>query len=215
MKKKLLSLVLAGAMVASTSVSAFATTQEVITDGGNANVEITGKVANDQGNLPAGTLRVSIPTTATFMVTKEGVLEGTTITVRNEGDQNIDVYAEEFIDRTKEDGAGITVVQESALKDKKRTYVSLNLQGIYGSVYLKTENVDSNKKGLYKKRDLIDEATNDDLKLTSLTPGQSEGLKLQGNAGEKNDSSQPEQQVGKAVSDNFTLTLKIKKSATS
>lgn len=215
MKKKLLSLVLAGAMVASTSVSAFATTQEVITDGGNANVEITGKVANDQGNLPAGTLRVSIPTTATFMVTREGVLEGTTITVRNEGDQNIDVYAEEFIDRTKEDGAGITVVQESDLKSKKRTYVSLNLQGIYGSVYLKTEDVDSTKKGLYKKMDLMEEATDDALKLTSLTPGQSEGLKLQGNAGEKNDSSQQDQKVEKAVSDNFTLTLKIKKSATS
>lgn len=215
MKKKLLSLVLAGAMVASTSVSAFATTQEVTTDGGNANVEITGKVANDLGNLPAGTLRVSIPTTATFMVSKNGVLDGTTITVRNEGDQNIDVYAEEFIDRTKEDGAGITVVQESALRDKKRTYVSLNLQGTYRSVYLKTEDVGSNKKGLYKKMDLVEEATNDDLKLTSLTPGQSEGLRLQGNAGEKNDSTQQDQKVEKAVSDNFTLTLKIKKSATS
>lgn len=211
MKKKLLSLVLAGAMVASTSVSAFADT--VTTDGGNANVEITGKVVSDTGEEPAGTLRVSIPTAATFMVTEEGVLEGTTIRVTNEGDQNVDIFAEKFVDPIKEEAAGITVGPESNLKNKGKTYVSLRLQGKFGNVYLKTEEDGSSNKGLYKKMDLSEPATGDALKLTSLTPGQSEDLRLEGKAGEKRESDGNEFKVENPVSNNFTLTLKIKKSA--
>lgn len=210
MKKKLLSLVLAGAMVASTSVSAFAET--VTTDGGNANVEITGEVVSDTGVKPVGTLRVSIPTAATFMVTESGGLEGTKIRVTNEGDQNVDIFAERFVDPTKEEGAGITVGSENDLESKGKTYVSLRLQGKFGNVYLKTEEDGSSNKGLYKKIDLSEPATDDALKLTSLTPGESEELKLEGKAGKKRVSDGPQFKVENPVSNNFTLTLKIKKS---
>lgn len=209
MKKKLLSLVLAGAMVASTSVSAFADT--VTTDGGDANVEITGEVVSDSGVKPVGTLRVSIPTAATFMVTETG-LEGTKIRVTNEGDKNVDIFAERFVDPTKEEGDGITVGSENNLESKGKTYVSLRLQGKFGNVYLKTEEDGSNNKGLYKKMDLIEPATDDALKLTSLTPGESEELKLEGKAGKKRSADGDQFKVENPVSNNFTLTLKIKKS---
>ena len=211
MKKKFLSLMMAAAVVATTSVSAFAE-DRVLNNEGNVDVTITGKVMDDEGHEPAGTFKVTVPTTATFMVTQDGVLEGTKINVKNDGDQNIDVYAEQFKDLTKEDGAGITVVQESALKDKKRTYVSLSLQGKAGNVYLKTEN--GSGKGLYKNMALSEAASQEeDLKLTSVAPGHTEGLTLQGRAGEKNKTNDQENgKVEEAVSNNFTLTLKIKKS---
>lgn len=213
MKKKLLSLVLAGAMVAGSSVSAFAA-DTVLNAEGNADVTITGKVVDDRGNEPAGTIKVSVPTSATFMVNQQGNLQGTTINVTNNGDQNVDIYAEQFRDLTKEDGAGITVVAESALKSKKRTYVSLSLQGKAGNVYLKTE-TDGNGKGLYKNMALSEAAVQDaDLKLTSIAPGQTEGLRLQGRAGENNNAGgNQDQKVEQAVSNDFTLTLKIKKAA--
>lgn len=210
MKKKFLSLMMAAAVVATTSVSAFAE-DRVLSSEGNVDVTITGKVIDDEGNEPAGTFKVTVPTTATFMVTKAGVLEGTTINVKNDGDKNIDVYAEQFKDLTKEDGAGITVVPESTLNEKKRTYVSLSLEGKDGHVYLKTEN--GVGKGLYKNMALDQEATQNELKLTSVAPGHTEELTLQGRAGEKNkENAQDNGKVEKAVSNNFTLTLKIKKS---
>lgn len=214
MKKKFLSLMMAAAVVATTSVSAFAE-DRVLSSEGNAEVTITGKVVDDEGHEPAGTFKVSVPTTATFMVTQAGVLEGTKINVKNDGDQNIDVYAEQFKDLTKEDGAGITVVEESALKTKKRTYVSLSLEGTAGNVYLKTEN--GSGKGLYKNMALNDPAVQEeDLKLVSVAPGHTEKLTLQGRAGEKNkDNGTESDKVEEAVSNNFTLTLKIKKSTNS
>ena len=211
MKKKFLSLMMAAAVVATTSVSAFAE-DRVLSSEGNVDVTITGKVMDDDGREPAGTFKVTVPTTATFMVTQGGVLEGTEINVKNDGDQKIDVYAEQFKDLTKEDGAGITVVAESALKQKKRTYVSLSLEGKAGNVYLKTENAAG--KGLYKNMALDQPATQDeDLKLISVAPGHTEKLTLQGRAGEKNKDNDPDNsKVEEAVSNNFTLTLKIKKS---
>lgn len=209
MKKKFLSLMMAAAVVATTSVSAFAE-DRVLSSEGDVDVTITGKVVDDQGREPAGTFKVSVPTTATFMVTENSVLKGTKINVKNDGDQNIDVYAEQFKDLTKEDGDGITVVSENVLDGKKRTYVSLSLQGKDGNVYLKTE--DANGKGLYKKKDFSAPATQEELKLTSVAPGHTEELKLEGKAGKKNKTTAPQEgEVEEAVSNNFTLTLKIKK----
>ena len=216
MKKKLLSLVLAGAMVASTSVSAFAdkninkpdnTTPE-------ADVEITGQVASDSGNLPVGRFNVTVPTTAAFTVNEDGkFIVADKITIRNEGAQTIDVYAEKFVDSTKGDGDGITVVKDSELSEKKRTYVSLNIYGKSGNVYLKTEQ-DESGKGLYKDKEFNAPATTEaDLKLTSITSGQSGDLTLVGKAGEKVKNTD-EGRVENAVSNSFTLTLKIKKSTT-
>lgn len=219
MKKKLLSLVLAGAMVASTSVSAFAATpikvgngeitgaddQEYTTD-----VTIEGSVANDNGTLPAGTFNVTIPTKATFSVNEDGKLTGTTIKVSNKGKQSIDVYAEQFIDTTRSQGEGITVVAESELEQKDRTFVSLQVYGKSGSVYLKTEDT-NNAKGLYKTNKLQEVAADGYLKLISVAAGQEDNLTLTGKAGQ-DDSNLDEKVVNEGIKDEFTLTLRIKKS---
>lgn len=215
MKKKLLSLVLAGAMVASTSVSAFAAgTDKVIKDSDTSapttNVEITGEVLSNSGQRPEGKFNVTVPTAAMFTVTQQGNLQGTTIKVTNNGTQGIDVYADKFLDTQV--GAGIKVISESELNDADRTNVSLKLEGNVKTLFLKSESERSdNHTGLYKNADLQDanKATTDtDLKIANIKPNNEYDLTLSGSAGAGS------QQVSDAVSNNFTLTLKIKKSTT-
>lgn len=218
MKKKFLSLMMAAAVVATTSVSAFAddTTTNLTqseTSTPTANVTITGKVIDDEGNQPVGNFNVTVPTTAAFMVSKKGDLDGTKINIKNNGQQNIDVYAEKFVDTTRNDGDGITVVDEGLLGGKNRTYVSLKVHGSRGNVYLKTES-EAGKKGLYADKGLSREATTDDqLILTSIVAGQNADLTLDGKAGNKTKDDNESFAVTNAVSNDFTLTLKIKKSA--
>lgn len=209
MKKKLLSLVLAGAMVASTSVSAFAA-DNVINSSDNSepttNVTITGEVLNDSGVKPEGKFNVTIPTATSFTVNQKGKLQGTTITVSNKGTQDIDVYAEKFID-TK-NGTGISVVPETQLESSPRTSVSLTLEGNLNTLYLKSED-DGVNAGLYTNSALTDKATESSgkLKLANVKSQQEVPLTLSGKAGS---DSTP---IGQGVSNDFTLILKIKKSA--
>lgn len=219
MKKKLLSLVLAGAMVATTSVSAFASSPTPVSNGeitGEDNKEYTtdvtvqGSVASNAGTLPSTTFNVTIPTKAAFTVNENGILQGTTIKVSNKGTQNIDVYAYKFVDTTVEDK--IKVVPESELKTKDRANVSLTIGGKLNVLYLKSEQTNgTDKNGLYTDKALANKAQDDSLKLTSLAAGQSEELKLQGSAGEVNDHLD-ENIKANGLSDEFTLTLRIKKS---
>ena len=212
MKKKLLSLVLAGAMVASTSVSAFAEdkvirdpeTQDVQTE-----VSIQGRVANDSGELPEGNFNITIPTTASFTVSQNGDVITMPITVKNNGEQNIEVYAVKFADTTATEGRNITVTKQSDLKTKNRSYVNLNLRGNLKTVYLKSENLSDDSTGIYQEPTLENKATTEDqLKLAVINGRGSGDLTLEGRAGE--DSTTP---ITDALTDNFTLTLKIKKSA--
>ena len=81
MKKKFLSLMMAAAVVATTSVSAFA--QDRVIEGADtteqkAEIDITGQVLGDHGEVPAGTFNVSIPTTAAFTVNEKSNLESAT-----------------------------------------------------------------------------------------------------------------------------------------
>lgn len=232
MKKKLLSLVLAGAMVASTSVSAFAsgvgeTTEQapgtahvpVTEHVGNGeitgsddkqyttDVEITGQVLNNAGEIPPSTFNVTIPTTASFTVGKGNNVISTDITIKNNGTQNIDVYADKFIDLTPGQDKRITVVKETGLTGKTRNFVSLNLEGTMGIVYLKTEdNNNGDKNGVYHDAELLTPATGEDLKLTTISKEGTGKVTLKGTAGGD--------LTGNSVSDKFTLRLKIKKSAT-
>lgn len=214
MKKKLLSLVLAGAMVASTSVSAFAEANVTTPDNkdGSANVKITGVVENDGGERPAGTFQVTVPTTASFTVDQNGVfMAADQMTIKNEGPQTIAVYADKFVDSTKAIGEGITAVEERLLESKNRTYVTLNVYGSGGGVYLKTEDTsDSSKTGLYTDNTLTKKAENEELKLTTIQPGGSDNLTLAGKVGKLTKSDEGGN-VAKGVSNDFTLTLKIKK----
>lgn len=213
MKKKFLSLMMAAAVVATTSVSAFA--QDRVIEGADTTeqkteIDITGQVLGDNGEVPAGTFNVTIPTTAAFTVDQNAKLEGATIKISNRGTQNIDVYADSFVDLTKESGKGITAVEESLLKSKDRTFVNLKIYGRRGSVYLKTEQA-SDEKGLYKESSLSNKATNDDLRLTTIATGQEGVLTLEGKAGGDQSQLGDDVKTG-GVQDKFTLTLKIKKS---
>lgn len=220
MKKKLLSLVLAGAMVATTSVSAFAatisTTNGVI-NGSDENdyttdVEITGKVMSDAGKLPNGTLSVTVSTAASFVVDKDSNLEAGKIVIQNDGDQDIDVFAEKFIDTRSTEG--IKVVSEDQLRNADRTNVSLTLNGKLNTVHLKSEDTNEpGKTGLYSEKTLSTKAENSKLKLITVSAKGDGELTLKGKAGTNNEGLDAAVKT-KGLNDNFTLTLKIKKSDT-
>lgn len=212
MKKKLLSLVLAGAMVASTSVSAFAQNkniQNVDTEEPTTEVTITGQVLGENGEKPAANFNVTVPTSAAFTVSKSSSVLSVPIEIQNNGTQDIDVYADKFVDATTADGQGITVVKESEVKSHDRTYVSLRLQGDINTAYLKTETDTSTKSGIYKKATLDDAdiVGTDGLKLTNIQKSQTKSLNLVGTVGDTGTA------VNNAVSNDFTLTLRIKKSS--
>lgn len=212
MKKKLLSLVLAGAMVASTSVSAFAQNkniQNVDTEEPTTEVTITGQVLGEHGEKPAANFNVTVPTSAAFTVSKSSSVLSVPIEIQNNGTQDIDVYADKFVDATTADGQGITVVKESEVKSHDRTYVSLRLQGDINTAYLKTETDTSTKSGIYKKATLDDAdiVGTDGLKLTNIQKSQTKSLNLVGTVGDTGT------EVNNAVSNDFTLTLRIKKSS--
>lgn len=211
MKKKLLSLVLAGAMVASTSVSAFASSTNVVGGSDEAtpttNVEITGQVLNSRGEAPAGTFKVTVPTTASFTVNSEGKLVApSNITIQNGGEQSVDIHAESFTD-TNQSG-GITVVEENdQLKSLNKTNVSLSIGGNGGVVFLGSNKGD-NQKGLYSKPDFSQQQG--DFLLSTIPAHGEDNLRLTGNAGGNADSL-PAEVRNNGVSDRFTLVLKIKK----
>lgn len=201
MKKKFLSLMMAAAMVATTSVSAFAAETNVTTEGGTANVRIEGNVQDNSGNVNPGTLSVTVPTAATFTVTREGELQGTTITVNNTGTQGVDVYAHAFMDRTPDDK--ITVKKESDLGSADRTNVSLYIQGSSGTAHLSSTS-GTKKNGIYEDKE--HNTVSDGIKLATIEQQGQEELRLEGKAGKAADQS-----IAQPVSDNFTLVLKIKK----
>lgn len=212
MKKKLLSLVLAGAMVASTSVSAFADTtiKKSDTETPTTDVTITGKVLDQSNNEAAGTFNVTVPTTASFAVNSNAKVSSATMKIVNNGPQDIDVYAEKFVDTTPNNGEEITVVEESELVSKNRSYVSLNIRGKSRVLYLKSEETNgTDKKGIYINKTLRNAAEGEALKLTHISSRGEEDLVLEGKAGEANNDNQPG-----ATNNDFTLTLKIKKSTT-
>lgn len=210
MKKKLLSLVLAGAMVASTSVSAFATTADNTITGSedvehSTNVSITGDVQSDSGAVKPGNLNVTVPTAAAFTVTKDKKLAGATINITNSGSQGIDVFAYEFTDTSADEN--ITVVGENQLSNLDRKNVSLKIRGSVGTAYLGS-NSGAHRRGIYSDPNLgtaVDTSTSP-VRLANIGSGRSEGLVLEGNAGSKAD-----QTLEQPVRDNFTLVLKIKK----
>lgn len=210
MKKKLLSLVLAGAMVASTSVSAFATTTDNVITGSDdiehsTNVSITGDVQSDSGAVKPGNLNVTVPTAAVFTVNKDKQLSGATINITNSGSQGIDVFAYEFTDVSAD--ANITVVGEDQLSTSDRTKVSLKIRGGLGTAYLGS-NSGTHKRGIYSDSNLANPVNTltSPVRLANIGSGKSEGLVLEGSAG-----SQADQTLAEPVRDNFTLVLKIKK----
>lgn len=227
MKKKLLSLVLAGAMVASTSVSAFATETQIpqtptaatgqkkvdVTDTeGSANIEIEGKIADNNNKLPASTISITVPTNASFTVDKSGKLIGSTITITSQSTEEVEVIAHEFTDSTKDEGIKVIssddLEQENqALQNADRKKVSLSLRG-QNTVSLITDSTINNgdKNGIYKYNTKT-KAGDEDKKLGTVTSNEPLVLNLEG----KGVVSAQAAQLDAPVKDNFTLTLKFKK----
>lgn len=211
MKKKLLSLVLAGAMVASTSVSAFADstkTQEItsFSDGSNtANVEIKGFVDDNQGVAPSGTISVSIPTSLQFQVSKDGDLTGTNINVVNNGLDQVEIVADQFTDDTPNGSITVNVPKDFERASKKRSEIVLWIQGNAAErAYFKSD--ESNKNGIYNAEG---ENQTGGVTISKLSgkngSSNSDELQLKGYAGTTrlDDSN--------TISDQFTLRLKVKK----
>ena len=204
MKKKLLSVLMAGALVATSSVNAFATTHITGSEGAShdAEVTITGDVANQSGDVKPGTLNVTVPTTATFSVNQQNAFVGTDINVVNNGTQAIDVFAYEFIDTNNT--AGINVIKKADLNDKNRTHVSLNLRGNIGTAYFTTEKTSENR-GVFSDEGCTVFGDASGVKIAKVDKGSSQNLSLQGEAGQTGEVTNSQQ-------DTFTLRLKIAKS---
>lgn len=205
MKKKFLSLMMAAAVVATTSVSAFAAETTINTDGGSAQITVNGAVngANDQ--TPSGTLNVTVPTALSFAVKNDGTVQGSEIKIVNNGTQEINVYAYEFADTTHSDK--ITVYnksEESSLQ--KKSDVILNLHGNRGTAYFKSEELSGTNKGVYEVGG--SKAPAEGLLISNILKGDSDNLYLNGQAGSGELTGS---NTNAGMSDTFTLRLKIKK----
>lgn len=234
MKKKLLSLVLAGAMVATTSVSAFAEgvadTDTAATDtaassvyqatGGTsydvthgekeAEIGIEGNIANSNNHVKPSTINVTVPTLAKFTVNSSGNLIGSNINITSQGDTKVQVIAERFIDKSGTDD--INAVDLDTLNDENqkepgssdsidRKMVYLKLTGKQKVVSLQSKNGNgicelNTKTAIVKETDRV---------LGTVENGKDLQLKLEGSAVVKGDP------LTEAVSDEFTLVLKLKK----
>lgn len=211
MKKKLLSLVLAGAMVASTSVSAFAATDTdtvVKKDNGTANVTINGSVYGNSGEIPSGTINVSVPTALNFKVAQNGDVTGSEIKIVNNGMEAVDISAVSFKDTTP--NKNITVMSPSELQNRgenTRDKVALWISGNRDSeAYFKSVAIGGSESGIIDNSgDPKDSETG--IKVSTINPQQSDTLTLRGFAGTQN----LEEGVKSGVTDEFTLTLKISK----
>ena len=218
MKKKLLSLVLAGAMVATTSVSAFADDSKTYdinsTKEQNHKVTITGDVANrDNVTLP-GTITVTVPTTMAFTVDNKGNVDGGRISVVNKSNQSVEVVAKEFSDSTP--NSKIVLVKDSQLDTKigngdGNTYVSLDLVGGTNTVGLVSQKGDG-KTGFVKKDSSETEiGENENTTLGNAVSGSDLELRLEGRAKHSDSSQHPYEAPETAMNDTFSLTLKIQK----
>ena len=199
MKKKFLSLMMAAAVVATTSVSAFA--EEVRKDGGSVDVTITGSVNGPDNAAPEGTISVTIPTALAFTVKNNGEVGGTSLNIENNGTEDVEIYAYQFIDGNGQ--TGIDVVKEISNRETtKRNSVILNLTGNEGAVGFVSE---GNK--IYDAKKPSEDVSTEGVKIASLSKlgEQNTGtIKLTGSAGKSESGST-------ALTEEFTVKLKVKK----
>ena len=175
-------------------------------------VKITGNVMDDKGNMPVANFKVTVPTSASFTVNKNGILVGPSLQIKNEGTQTVEVYAQSFscvgsgdINIVGEDAINIANNSSDISDALDRSTISLKLLGESQQVaYLGSNN---GKSGVYNSSNLQNEASSG-IKLLTLNPGtesqpEIKMIRVEGMAGSK--------EISKAVSDKYTLTLKIKK----
>lgn len=172
-------------------------------------VKITGNIMDDKGNMPTASFKVTVPTAASFTVNKNGDFIGADLEIKNEGSQKIDVYAQSF-HRISGGNGDINLVNENEIKQnlsgKTRAHLALKLEAQGNKAYLGPTNGGT---GVYNDVSLESgrEAGEEGVKLLTLSAGDKNAQKgkilLRGLAGKG--------QVEKAISNNFQLTLRIKK----
>lgn len=213
MKKKLLSLVLAGAMVASTSVSAFATdtkVYEIGESGQEHKVEMKGTVEDHDGNIPSGTITVTVPTAVSFTINQNGDIDAGNIEIvnRNSEKEKVEVVVKKFSDSNPT--GGIVLVKETELEDQEnndsKVHASLKLKGDTNTVQLISDKSQSETGLVNLSGGQIDSST--DTSLGEAWNGSNLTLKLIG----KTKSAYQAPAVGHSLQNDFSLLLKIQKS---
>ena len=178
---------------------------------GNDSVEqqisITGNIADENGIIKPGVVQVTVPTRALFTVDKDGKFVGSYINIKNSGHEALDIYAYKFKDVTGESYINVKSEEDISTNSSNttRNNVSLKISGKWATAYLKTENLSSGNSGVYKNPQLDDMST-EGVKISTVNANSSDKLTLNGTAGKKTSNSDT------AISDTFTLILKIKKS---
>ena len=206
MKKKLLSLVLAGAMVASTSVSAFATTSEKIDiqpgDGRDVNVNITGNLEDSDGGIVPGTVSVTVPTAAVFNVKHtDGSIVSAGMEIVNHSEEEIKVFASSFTDGS---GSGnINLVKKQGLTSStERKDVYLELTGGSRDIFFTSEPNNNTYGKIYEVA--TGNVLDSNKEIATITAQNKVSLNFQGVGSTQGDLDDP-------INDNFKLVLKIKR----
>ena len=165
-------------------------------------IQITGSIADYNGNFPPSTIQVVVPTAANFTVNRDGNFKGSIINITNNGNESIDIVVQRFIDVNGSVGINIqgkNVIDENNLS---RSNISLNINGNRGTAYLGSDN---SKSGVYSDPNLSNNI-NDGILVSTIYGGSTGKLTLNGEA------SKGSETIDNPIQDRFTLILKIKKS---
>ena len=191
MKKKLLSLLMAGAVVAGSTVPAFAQTYiDDDTQTIEAPVTVSGTVSNQTGGAPAGKIQVEVPTRLTFTVDQKGNFKAAQYSIKNSGSEPVQVLVGDFQETNTK--GGITLKEHGDNIDTlDRSNIKLALKGNISYV------------------DLADMQTYADTKISEIPAGGTDSIQLLGAAGKGTSSGNGVDQNG--ASEDFNLIFKIKK----
>ena len=165
-------------------------------------IQITGSIADYNGNFPPSTIQVVVPTAANFTVNKDGDFINSSINITNNGNESINIVVQRFIDVSGSVGINVqgkNVIDENNLS---RSNISLNINGDRGTAYLGSDN---SKSGVYSDPNLSNN-TNDGILVSTIYGGSTGKLTLNGEA------SKGSEAIDNPIQDRFTLILKIKKS---
>lgn len=208
MKKKFLSLMMAAAVVATTSVSAFAAEHQLTAVGEEKQVDIgiEGKVEDGSGNVLPSTVTVTVPTALNFTVKKDGTVVSSEIEITNSGNEPVSVIATEFIDTTGENK--INIKNNGQLQ--KRNEVNLRLVGGDESITLTSE-AKGNNKSPGKMYNSAGQEIQSEILLKDITADNSLTLKIEGEGKKISESEASTGSENDAVNDTFKLKLKFKK----
>ena len=212
MKKKFLSLMMAAAVVATTSVSAFAADEtKDVTVGKNGveqNVDITGNIADSKDQVVEGTITVTVPTAMAFTINSTGQLENAKITISNKSDSKVEVIAKGFVDSTPT--SSIVVKKKSDLAtnandEAGKKNISLTLTG-QNSVGLLSA---ASGTGLYNVESGDEIGDDQNTSLGVILAKNDLDLRLTGETQKATSGSYTPPTA--AMQDSFTLKLKIQK----